>query len=69
MMDSGTVASSGVGVDESVTFTVKSDTPSVVGVPAICPVDASSVRPAGNEPESMDQELGATPPTEPSVAL
>jgi hypothetical protein len=37
--------------EASSTWPVKSDVPAAVGVPAITPVAAVSVRPAGNEPE------------------
>jgi hypothetical protein len=37
--------------EASVTSPVKTDVPAAVGVPAIAPVAAESVSPAGNEPD------------------
>ena len=42
-------------VAASVTLAVKGDTPVVVGVPVIAPVEAFKVSPAGSDPESSDQ--------------
>jgi hypothetical protein len=39
----------------SVTFTVKFDVPTAVGVPVIDPA-VDNVSPAGNDPEAMDHE-------------
>ena len=39
-----------VGAVESDTWTVKLKVPAALGVPAICPVDASRPKPAGNDP-------------------
>ena len=47
-------AVTGVGVELSVTRTVKFDVPAAVGVPEIVPVPLS-VRPLGNVPLSSDQ--------------
>jgi len=48
------VAVCGVGVVESVTFTVKLKEPEAVGVPEMVPVEESD-RPAGKAPELMLQ--------------
>jgi hypothetical protein len=42
--------------ETSVTWPVKTDVPAAVGVPAIAPVAAESVRPAGNEPDTTLKE-------------
>src|ERR1700733_3527101 len=52
----------------SVTFTVKLDVPSAVGVPDSAPVDAFSVIPAGRLPLLTDQVYGPVPPETASVA-
>src|SRR5262252_7593695 len=52
----------------SVTFTVKLEEPTVVGVPVIAPVEAVRARPGGNAPATMDQEYGGVPPIACSVA-
>jgi hypothetical protein len=62
------VAVCAVGVVESVTFTVKRNDPAAVGVPEIVPVEADSVRPAGNEPDWIDQVYGDVPPVAVSAA-
>jgi hypothetical protein len=41
------------GEPESVTFTLKTNDPGVVGVPVMAPVAAFNDRPAGSEPEVM----------------
>ena len=53
----------------SVTLTVKLLVPVAVGVPEITPVLAANDRPAGNEPELIDQVSGAVPPLLARVAL
>ena len=58
------VADCAVGVSESVTFTVKLIAPVVVpvGVPAIAPVDAFRVSPAGKLPlETLHVSVPAPP--------
>jgi hypothetical protein len=45
----------------SVTRTVKSDVPDVVGVPLITPADDMLI-PSGNRPETIDQKKGPFPP-------
>src|SRR5215510_1830977 len=64
-MLSGAVA---VAEAASVTFTVKLEEPTVVGVPVIAPVEAVRARPGGNAPATMDQEYGGVPPIACSVA-
>jgi len=49
------VAVCAVGVVESVTLAVKLNAPEAVGVPEIAPEAALSVKPAGSEPELIDQ--------------
>lgn len=49
-----------VGLLESVTVTVTVDEPAVVGVPPT--VQPVNVRPAGREPELMEQVYGVVPP-------
>ncbi len=58
------VADCAVGVSESVTFTVKLIAPVVVpvGVPAIAPVDAFRVSPAGRLPLEMLHVFVPAPP-------
>ena len=43
------------GLDESATAAVKLKVPLAVGVPEMRPVDAARLRPAGSEPEVIDQ--------------
>lgn len=63
------VADCGVGA-ESVTSTVKSVVPALVGVPEITPVLGSSVSPTGSSvPAITLQEKGAVPPLNCRVAL
>ena len=50
------------GEDESVTLTVKLEEPAAVGVPAIAPVDAFRLSPAGSVPDKMFQVYGVLPP-------
>ena len=50
---------------ESFAWTVKLDVPAVVGVPLM--VLPFSDKPAGREPEVMDQIYGAVPPVAASV--
>src|SRR5450759_1626547 len=47
---------------ESVTSTVKLNTPDAVGVPEIVPVTASSANPGGSAPAEIDQVYGGIPP-------
>jgi len=54
-----TVESGGV---ESVTSTVKVESPTVVGVPVIMPVEPLRVSPGGSWPFTTDQWYGGTPP-------
>ena len=54
---------------ESTTWAVKLNVPDVVGVPVIAPVDAFSVRPAGNEPLVMENVYGGVPPDATSAEL
>ncbi|HYI93631.1 MAG TPA: hypothetical protein VEX68_08810 [Bryobacteraceae bacterium] len=56
-----------VAVAASVTRIVKLDVPTAVGVPAMPPVEAFKVRPAGNEPVATDHVRGAVPPLATSV--
>src|SRR5208337_718681 len=56
-------------VAASVTFTVKLLVAAAVGVPAIAPVPAVNVRPAGNVPAVMDHVYGVVPPLAPSIWL
>jgi hypothetical protein len=57
-----------LGVEESVTLTVKLDVPVVVGVPEITPVLGVSLSPAGRVPTEIDQVYGTLPPVAVSVA-
>ena len=57
------------GEEESLTWTVNEATPDCVGVPAIWPVAAVSVRPAGRDPLVTDQEYGVVPPVAAKEAL
>jgi hypothetical protein len=41
---------------------VKSEVPTVVGVPEMIPVPAARVSPAGNEPVVTDHVYGVVPP-------
>ena len=43
------------GEDESFTWTVKLDVPSIVGVPEIAPVEAFNDKPEGKVPDRTDQ--------------
>ncbi len=54
---------------ESAACTVKFDVPAVVGVPAIAPVAAFNVNPAGSVPTVTDQVIGVAPPLDCRVAL
>ena len=47
----------------SVTCAVKLKLPALVGIPVMAPLVASNVRPAGKEPDVMDQRYGGVPPT------
>ena len=49
------------GEEESVTCTVKLDSPAVVGVPLIVPL-LFKLRPVGKEPEANVHEYGSVPP-------
>jgi hypothetical protein len=49
-----------VGLLESVTVTLKFEVPAAVGVPLT--VHPLSERPAGNEPEEIEQLYGVVPP-------
>ena len=53
-IDNTVVALCGTAL-ESFTEIVNEEVPVVVGVPRICPVGAPSKRPAGNDPDAMDQ--------------
>jgi hypothetical protein len=56
-------AVAGVGVAESVTWTVNEKVPAAVGVPEMTPVEAFRVRPPGNVlPEAIDHVNGPVPP-------
>ncbi len=68
VMLSGFVATSAVGVVESVTSAVKLNDPAVVGVPEIVPLAAARVRPAGSAPSLTFQSYGAVPPVTVKVA-
>src|SRR5271154_6885538 len=50
------------GVEESVTFMVKSEVAAVIGVPVMAPVEAFRLRPAGSVPIDMLHEYGLVPP-------
>jgi hypothetical protein len=50
------------GLPESVTMMLVLKVPETVGVPAIIPLAAPSVSPAGSAPDAMLQANGATPP-------
>lgn len=50
------------GAPESTTLTVNDEFPTFVGVPAMVPVTALSVSPAGRLPDTMDHVYGAIPP-------
>jgi hypothetical protein len=67
VMDSCCVAVSPLGVVESVSSTVKSGMPAVVGVPEIVPSGLSD-SPSGSDPLSSDHAYGAVPPDPASVA-
>src|ERR1700674_557609 len=67
--DKEAVAVCAVGVEESVTWTVKEKVPIAVGVPAIVPVEAFSSNPGGNEPVTTLQLYGWVPPVAASVVL
>jgi hypothetical protein len=60
LMESGLLAFC-IGVEESVTCTVKADCPALVGVPLIIPA-LLKLRPAGKLPESTVHEYGIVPP-------
>lgn len=47
---------------ESVTLTMNEEVPTVVGVPAISPVEGANAIPAGRVPEGMLHLYGCTPP-------
>jgi hypothetical protein len=55
------------GLPLSCTLAVKVDTPLVVTVPEITPVDGTMDRPAGNCPDEMDHVYGLVPPLACSV--
>ena len=59
----------GVGVAESVTWTVIGELDAPVGVPVMAPVAGSRLRPAGMLPEVTDQVSAPVPPEAASVAL
>jgi hypothetical protein len=61
-MDWGCVAVNAVGL-ESVTCTVKSKVPGLVGVPVIAPSEAARLSPGGGVPDTTDQANGAVPPS------
>jgi len=52
----------------SVTRTVKSEVPAVVGVPVIAPVDPFNVNPAGGLPTTVAHVYGVVPPAATKVA-
>jgi hypothetical protein len=58
----------GTGVVESVTITVKSNVPAVVGVPETVPVELPMVSPGGRDPVVIDQVYGGVPPVTATVA-
>jgi hypothetical protein len=62
VIESDAVAVAAVGVVESATITVNVEVPFTVGVPMISPLDELIERPAGNDPELIDQVYGAKPP-------
>ncbi len=66
-MLSALLAVNGVGVELSVTLTVKLKVPVLVGVPEIVPPELS-VRPVGRVPDTLHVS-GRTPPVAVSVAL
>ena len=57
------------GVPESAAWTVKLETPAVVGVPVIAPVLELRFKPAGSEPVVTDQVTLPEPPVDASVTL
>jgi hypothetical protein len=65
LMENGLVAFC-TGAEESVTCTVKSDWPAVVGVPLMVP-SLLKLRPAGNAPDVTVHEYGSVPPVAVSV--
>ncbi len=68
VMDSTLVAACGVGDVESITCTVKLEVPGLAADPVIAPL-AAIVRPAGREPDRIDQVNGAAPPEADSVVV
>ena len=50
------------GLPESLTSTVKSKSPALVGAPEITPLAASRLIPNGNSPLATDQCSGDVPP-------
>src|SRR5262245_27202584 len=52
----------------AVTWTVKLDVPAAVGVPEIRPEFGVRLRPAGNDPFTIDHVYGGVPPVAVSVA-
>ena len=52
----------------SVTFTVKSNGPAVVGVPVIAP-EPDNVKPGGKVPAATDQLYGVIPPLADNVCV
>jgi len=53
----------------SFTWTVKLDVPTAVGTPAITPVEAEILKPAGKVPVTTLHEYGVTPPEATSDVL
>lgn len=62
------VALVAVWVPASVILMVKLEVPAAAGVPAMTPVDAFRVRPAGRVPALTDQVYGVVPPAAVSVS-
>jgi hypothetical protein len=62
VIDRFAVATCAVGVDWSMTPTVKPDGPDPEGSPVIAPVELFSDNPAGSAPDVMVHEYCLTPP-------
>ena len=56
------------GLLASLTWAVKLETPTVVGVPVIAPLVELSVRPAGRLPLQSTRRYGSVPPLAANVA-
>ena len=54
---------------ESVTLMVKVELPAVVGVPVIAPVMVFNIRPAGRDPDAIENVYPGTPPAATAAEL